>query len=182
MMRVTGGVNAHRGAIFSLGLLCAAAACALRDFEPTPERICSLAGNTAAPYVEAALQNLSVGTAQRFGEKLYLETGIRGVRGEAADGFPTLLNVALPMLRRHGGARALVYLLAETDDTTLIRRGGLKRASEIRAMAQKMTADEISDDDLIRLDELFIRENLTCGGCADLLACAYFLEEICDGR
>ncbi len=181
MMHVTGGVNAHRGAIFSLGLLCAAAACALRDFEPAPERICRLAGNIAAPHVEAVLRNLSAGTAQRFGEKLYLETGIRGVRGEAADGFPTLLNVGLPMLRRCGGARALICLLAATDDTTLIRRGGLKRASEIRAMAKKMIAEEISDDDLIRLDELFIRENLTCGGCADLLACAYFLEEVSGG-
>ena len=180
MARVTGGVNTHRGAIFSLGLLCAAAACALRDFEPTPGRICRLAGNTAAPYVEAALQSLNAGTAQRFGERLYLQTGIRGVRGEAADGFPALLNVALPALRQHGGAQAIIYLLASTDDTTLIHRGGLERAREIRQTAQKMIADGMSVDDLIALDDLFIRENLTCGGCADLLACAYFLEAVCE--
>ena len=159
-------------------MLCAAAAACLQDYDATPEGICRIAGETVAPYVEKSLQDLTPDTAQRFGEKLYLQTGIRGVRGEAADGFPTLLNVALPMLKQCGGAKALIYLLAETDDTTLIHRGGLKRAREIRETAQKMTADGISIDDLIELDELFIRENLTCGGCADLLACAYFLEEI----
>ena len=183
MQRATGGVNAHRGAIFSLGLLCAAAAQCLREYDAPAEHICRLAGELAAPHAARTLAALTPETARSFGETLYVATGIRGARGEAADGFPSLTGVALPMLEKYAalgaeaaGARTLIHLLARTDDTTLIRRGGLARAEQMRALAKKLAAGEMTCDELIALDDLFISENLTCGGCADLLGCAYFLQ------
>ncbi len=183
MLRATGGVNAHRGAIFSLGLLCAAAAQCLREYDAPAERICRLAGKIAAPHIDRALAALTPDTARSFGERLYVTAGIRGARGEAASGFPSLTRVALPALEKYAalgpeaaGARALIHLLAQTDDTTLIRRGGLARAGQMRAAAQKMAAGTMTRGELLALDDLFISENLTCGGCADLLACAYFLQ------
>ena len=46
----------------------------------------------------------------------------------------------------------------------------------MRALAKKLAAGEMACGELTALDDLFISENLTCGGCADLLACAFFLQ------
>src|SRR5699024_6967447 len=59
--------------------------------------------------------------------------GLRGVRGEAADGFPAVSRVGLPALRaavkagaslEEAGTAALTALMAHTVDTNLIARGG----------------------------------------------------------
>lgn len=209
MLRATDGVNAHKGAIFSLGLLAAASAACLRGFEADIGKICAKAGRMAAPSVEAHFRALQVETARTFGDRLYLETGLRGARGEAAAGFPSVLRLALPALdaNRHenaavaqrmmdetfaelnartfvdseteeqegAGVYALLRLAAETDDTTLIRRGGLLRAKTVQNEIRALLYSGITREKVEELDDRFIRENLTLGGCADLLACAYFL-------
>lgn len=206
MLRVTGGVNAHKGAIYSMGLLAAASAACLRSFETDSEKICARAGRMAAPSVEAHFCALRMETACTFGDRLYLETGLRGARGEAASGFPSVLRLALPALDasrhenaaeawsiRNGalplgdseaeveeafGVYALLRLAAETEDTTLIRRGGLSRAEAARNEIRTLLSSGVTRERVEALDDRFIRENLTLGGCADLLACAYFLRMV----
>ena len=76
------------------------------------------------------------------------------------------------------GVYALLRLAAETDDTTLIRRGGLARAETARSEIRALLSSGVTREKVERLDDRFIRENLTLGGCADLLACAYFLKAV----
>lgn len=258
MLNATGGVNAHKGAIFSLGLLTASAAACLRSFEADAEKICARAGRMAAPHMEAHFHSLRAETAYSFGDRLFLATGLRGARGEAADGFPSVLRIALdadmfgsPMKKRetagsfttsgypeemrgtvenaaafenpaemrktiedsvtsdtdatestvetkernemHGadvqrsteigaedisGVYALLRLAVETDDTTLIRRGGLSRAEAAKREIRALLDSGITREKVETLDDQFIRENLTLGGCADLLACACFLRAV----
>lgn len=206
MLRATGGVNTHKGAIYSMGLLAAASAACLRSFETDSEKICARAGRMAAPSVEAHFRALRMETACTFGDRLYLETGLRGARGEAAAGFPSVLRLALPALdaNRHenaaeawsirngafslggseaeeeeaSGVYALLRLAAETKDTTLIRRGGLLRAEAARNEIRTLLSSGVTREKVEALDDRFIRENLTLGGCADLLACAYFLRMV----
>lgn len=245
MLNSTGGVNAHKGAIFSLGLLAASAAACLRSFEADAEKICARAGRMAAPHMEAHFRSLRAETAYSFGDRLFLATGLRGARGEAADGFPSVLRIALPALdadmfgspmkkretagsfttsgypeemrktiedsvtsdtdaaestvetkernEMHGadvqtsteidaeelsGAFALLRLAVEMDDTTLIRRGGLSRAEAAKREIRALLDSGLTREKVETLDDQFIRENLTLGGCADLLACAYFLRAV----
>jgi len=196
MLNATGGVNAHKGAIFSLGLLAASAAANLRNFEADAEKICAQAGRIAAPHMKAHFRSLRAETAGSFGDRLYLETGLRGARGEAADGFPSVLHIALPALESTAeilktmgysmipdaedisGVYALLRLAAETDDTTLTRRGGLSRAKSAKREIRALLDSGITREKVETLDDQFIRENLTLGGCADLLACAYFLRAV----
>ena len=205
MLNATGGVNAHKGAIFSLGLLTASAAACLRSFEADAEKICARAGHMAAPHMEAHFRSLRAETAYSFGDRLFLATGLRGARGEAADGFPSVLRIALPALDAEemgnpaevvgssvtadgnsvmpdaeelSGAYALLRLAVETDDTTLIRRGGLSRAEAAKREIRALLDSGITREKVEMLDDRFIHENLTLGGCADLLACAYFLRAV----
>lgn len=205
MLNATGGVNAHKGAIFSLGLLTASAAACLRSFEADAEKICARAGRMAAPHMEAHFRSLGAETAYSFGDRLFLATGLRGARGEAADGFPSVLRIALPALdaeemgnpaevvgssvmadgnsampdaEEPSGAYALLRLAVEMDDTTLIRRGGRSRAEAAKREIRALLDSGITREKVETLDDQFIRENLTLGGCADLLACAYFLRAV----
>ncbi len=196
MLNATGGVNAHKGAIFSLGLLAASAAANLRKFEADAEKICAQAGRMATPHMKTHFRSLRTETADSFGDRLYLETGLRGARGEAADGFPSVLHIALPTLESTAeklktmgcamipdaedisGVYALLRLAAETDDTTLIRRGGLSRAEAAKREIRALLDSGITREKVETLDDQFIHENLTLGGCADLLACAYFLRAV----
>lgn len=205
MLNATGGVNAHKGDIFSLGLLAASAAACLRSFEADAEKICARAGRMAAPHMEAHFRSLRAETAYSFGDRLFLATGLRGARGEAADGFPSVLRIALPALDAEemenpeevvgssvtadgnsvmpdagelSGVYALLRLAVEMDDTTLIRRGGRSRAEAAKKEIRAFLDSGLTREKVETLDDQFIRENLTLGGCADLLACAYFLRAV----
>lgn len=180
MLAVTDGVNTHKGAVFSLGVLCAAAARCAARFEDTVQQICREAGEIVRPAVEAYFASLT--EAHTFGEKMYLQAGIRGIRGEAADGFPSLLAIWPDFVReaellspQQAGVRALIRLLPRIQDTTLLKRGGAAGQAFVRAQAERIEAAGFPEQEIAALDDAMIARNLTCGGCADLLACLYFL-------
>lgn len=179
MFAATGGVNTHKGAIFTLGLLCGSAG---RLDTCDPEILCREAAAMVQGIVARELAAISEETAATAGQKLYLRYGITGVRGEAEQGFPTVLQFGLPAFR-HGqdwndsGCAALLAMIAHSEDTNLITRGGrdtqLHLKNKLQALLQE---DPLPSQPVLRqLDEEFIRKNLSPGGSADLLAACYFL-------
>ena len=183
MFAATCGINTHKGAIYTLGLLCAAVGRLWSPEQPfaTADDILQTAGSFAA--AAAADDFAAVTTPKTAGEKLYLELGLTGIRGEAAAGFPSIKNIALPVYRQQlatgksqndAAAVTLLYLIANVEDTNLYRRGGKKGAEFAKNTAATLlpapTAAEIAE-----LDRKFIAKNLSPGGCADLLAATLFL-------
>ena len=184
MYRATGGVNTHKGAIFSLGILCAAAGMlAAAGQAPSDDALGALAGEIAAP----ALGGLGAG-AETAGQAAFRAHGLTGARGEAASGFRrereelTALRALLAEGRSLNDALALVLLrlIARAEDTNIVKRRGRERLDQVHREAEELLAGEgPSWEDLLRLDESFIREGLSPGGCADLLAvvCFFFFWE-----
>jgi triphosphoribosyl-dephospho-CoA synthase len=184
MFAVTHGVNTHRGAIWTLGLLTAAAAMAPPDTGPV--RIAAIAGQVAAFPDRHAPSEMSHGSlvAQRY--------GVPGARGEARSGFPHVVGVALPALRAARAAGhpeqlarldALVDLIAHVDDTCLLYRGGRAALREAQARARAVLAGGGSANvaglrSLQLLEASLLRQRASPGGSADLLAAALFLDNL----
>ena len=110
MLAATGGINTHRGAIFMLGLLCAAAGAASSGRRPLTllHLQSALDSHWADDLRQRALRapSLPGGLAAR-------RHGLRSASDEAAAGFPVLFEVALPRLRaslRHGLSRSRAQL------------------------------------------------------------------------
>lgn len=189
MFAATDGRNTHKGAIFTLGLLCGSigrlwtAEAPCRDIN----RILDTCGTLAAGAVEEDLTGMQAGEAPRTaGERLYASQGITGIRGEAARGVPSIRETALPVLREllssgicrnDAGAVTLLHLIARVEDTNMIARGGMKKAQAARTACADLLkkSPQPSMEEIAEVDRAFIRENLSPGGCADLLAAAFFL-------
>jgi triphosphoribosyl-dephospho-CoA synthase len=187
MMQATGGVNAHRGAIFSLGLICAAAGAI--GTRPVAAETCAeavgrlwgdaIAGVPASPVTHGGR------AARRY--------GVGGASAEAAAGFPTIRTVGLPALR-HGrrsvpedgeAARVQCFfaLLAVVDDTNLLHRGGAAGLDDARAAAAAFlqeggVAAPGWRDRAVAIHRAFVAARLSPGGCADLLAATLLLDAL----
>lgn len=191
MRRATAGINTHKGAIFSMGILCGALGRLERRQWGNPEAVLRQCAAMTEGLVSEDYVNLTPQTAKTAGQKLYLQYGITGVRGQAEAGFPAVRDVGLPTLEaalaagksiNEAGCAALLAMLADTVDTNMIHRGGYPKAKETAEKVGKLLKSEPfpPKETLEALDAAFIRDNLSPGGTADLLALTlmlHFLKE-----
>ena len=194
MLAATGGVNTHKGMIFSLGILATAAGYCIARSGRRPvslDGILKTAGGIAAPawkhdFRNMALEEYHIPTA---GEKQFRQYGIGGIRKEAADGFPSVVQHAWPILANaldreidwnQAGAMALLSLIANVTDTNMVKRSSVEEAESLRERVKAMLEDPagVTESQVLELDQEFIRNNISPGGCADLLALTYFLYEL----
>ncbi|MDO4546715.1 MAG: triphosphoribosyl-dephospho-CoA synthase CitG [Clostridia bacterium] len=189
MFDATNGVNTHKGAIFSLGIVCAAVGRLEREDWSHPEIILRECANMTRGITNRDFEGVNVDNARTIGEKLYAEYGITGVRGQVEAGFPTVLEKGLPTLEgglsrglsvNESGCAALLAIMSEATDTNLISRGGIDVqravASETCALLAKNPYPDVKM--LIMMDEAFREKRLSPGGSADLLSICYFLHFI----
>ncbi|CAA2106724.1 2-(5''-triphosphoribosyl)-3'-dephosphocoenzyme-A synthase [Methylobacterium bullatum] len=184
MRAATGGVNTHRGAIFGLGLLTAAAGAL-----PYPPSAGALGQCVKTRYGHAILAGPVLLHAP--GAAARRRYGIGGAPAEAAAGFSTLYRVGLHALRRARGLRpgdeeaarveTCFALIAHLEDTNLLHRGGEAGYAFARATATAFLAEGgIARDDwrarAAAIHRAFVARNLSPGGSADLLAMTLFVD------
>jgi triphosphoribosyl-dephospho-CoA synthase len=184
MLAATIGINTHRGAIFGLGLLCAAA------------------GFRHAYGLSAGLGEIVVSRwgGQILTGPIMLHThgaiagrryGAGGARLEAATGFPTLYIYGVPALRQgrslapqdEEAARVQVCmaLIARLEDTNLLHRGGTSGLTFARQAAREFLKQggvgRPGWQDMARtIHQAFVTRHLSPGGSADLLAMTLFVD------
>lgn len=184
MLQATGGVNTHRGAIWALGLLAASAA-----MDPTEWQASHIAQRAAR--LARMPDRFSLPRASN-GEKVRARYGVNGARGEAQEGFPHVVEVALPTLRAcraAGGSEttarldALVAVIASLHDTCVLSRAGDAVLHETQALAREVlqkggTGTLEGRRTLARLDQTMLAHRASPGGAADLLAAALLLDAL----
>ncbi|WP_437614491.1 triphosphoribosyl-dephospho-CoA synthase [Erwinia sp. V71] len=184
MMAATGGVNTHRGAIWALGLLVSAAA--MLGEEVSAEQLTDCAAQLAQLPDTAEPKSFSKGlrASQRY--------QVPGAREEAQQGFPHIVQLALPQLRhsRGNGADeasaqldALMAIMTSLSDTCVLSRAGLTGLQAMQQGAQQVLAAGgcatlAGRRALTRLDNHMLLLNASPGGAADLLAATLFIDRI----
>jgi triphosphoribosyl-dephospho-CoA synthase len=189
MLRATGGVNTHRGAIFSLGLLAAAAGGLLA-------RRLSVQGDALGRFVAdswgADLRRAATGAPESHGSRAVRAHGVPGAREVAARGFPLLFRVALPVLdltvsevidHEDVPVQCLFAIMAELDDTNLLHRGGREGLAFVKGEASAFLesggiAHPQWRERALALHEACIARRLSPGGAADMLAAACFVRRL----
>ena len=189
MLAATGGINTHRGAIFTLGLLCASAgAVAATGREVTPD----LLRHTLLRRWGDALSGRAQRPSTLPGGIAARRHGLRSASAEAVLGFPVLFETALPALqaatargvpRRPALLDTLFHAIAVLDDSNLAHRGGLEGLRH----AQRAARDFLAAGGAARpggvaaafeIGHDFVDRRLSPGGAADTLAAACLIMRI----
>lgn len=205
MYRVTRGVNTHKGAIFTLGLCVAAAAWLLghpdaghaapiqQDTQPyAPLSDWSLCQTIRAIAADIVRRDMEQAAPDTHGKYWFAKAEVRGVRGQAEDGFPLVFDLLLPLFRTGNPAsppteaqqmQALLTSIAVLEDTCLLARGGMEGLAwaQARAAAQLEAGIYSPSRDftsLAGMNEEFCSRNLSPGGSADMLAAALFIHAL----
>jgi triphosphoribosyl-dephospho-CoA synthase len=189
MLAATGGINTHRGAIFCLGFLAAAAGW-------RRARGLDLDGRELAATIlhlwGDGIEDVGRKAADSHGARMIALYGARGAREELLAGLPTLLGVAVPALRgalargaspEHASIQCLFGIMAQLQDTNLLHRGGPDGLAFVQTAAQKfLDAGGVFAPGWRRraldLHGDCVALHLSPGGAADCLAAAWFVQEM----
>jgi triphosphoribosyl-dephospho-CoA synthase len=183
MLDATRGANTHRGAIFNLGLLAAAAG--MRAAQPSMME-CSC-GSIVASRWGAAILAARRSAPASHGNAVWQRYRAGGARDEAAAGFPSVYRIGLPALRcllargvdeEEALIGTLMKLMATLPDTNLLWRGGEAGLRDVQDAAAAFNGDGgVLQPDwrapLLGMHGWMVARNLSGGGSADLVAACW---------
>jgi triphosphoribosyl-dephospho-CoA synthase len=185
MLKSTKNVNTQKGIHFSGGILSLAAGTMIRDqVDGTTENICAAVRRLTEGLVRNELQNSLPPRPLTAGEQLFRKYNITGIRGEVEQGFPSVTRNGLPTLKEAflKGANlndALVHtlltLMTVAEDSNVVWRSGYDKLFYVQSSAAEiLSAGSIftqkGRDIACRVEREFLRDRISPGGSADLLA------------
>lgn len=191
MLQATCGINTHRGAIFTHGILAAAAGYATsRNVTPSDDNLRTIVMDNWSRDLRVVA--LACAATPSHGQLMASRHGVTGARGEALQGFPAVFETALPALRgalARGSETQLALLhtffvlLAQISDTNVLYRGGSEGLVFIQAQAKDFleSGSVFATGWQKRAESLHHQcsaQNLSPGGCADLLSAAWFVHQL----
>jgi triphosphoribosyl-dephospho-CoA synthase len=193
MLRATTGINTHRGAVFSLGLLCASAGqLHAQGLTFTQRHLRAVLLSTWGEALAARANTARLAPPSSNGQRAAQGFQLRSAGEEAAQAFPILFEVTLPALQaalamgatvRAAQVQALFATMAELDDTNLVHRGGLSGLHLVQSSANNfLSAGGVMQTDWLQqaraLHTILVQRSLSPGGSADLLAAACWVDEL----
>lgn len=191
MFNATGGINTHKGLVFSIGIIAAAAGLHYKK-----HRNENILATEISELVKLITKDITIELREieekedlTYGERLYLKYGVKGIRGEVEEGFQTVLEYALPAFKtlikedKHINdilIQVLLHLMANTEDSNILGRHDMETLEFAKSKAKaalshggiftyygKLYVEE--------MDKSFIQKNISPGGSADLLAITIML-------
>jgi triphosphoribosyl-dephospho-CoA synthase len=187
MLAATGQVNTHKGAIWVLGLLTGAAAIHLT---PTSRVAASIPDLLTTAGAIASFEDRYKPPTATNGDQVRRSFHIRSAREEAAAGFPSLQQTALPAWTTFANEpepirrlNVLLALMSVVDDTCILHRSNMKVLKQVRQQAAAIISKGgmgigSNAGSYRKLDRFVTDQWVSPGGSADLLAATIFLNKI----
>ncbi len=185
MLRETRGINTHKGMIFLMGISCAAVAKAMYEKRPFKEINCIIKemveGISERELVDKELKN-----KLSHGEEIYEKYGSKGIRGEVEKGIPIVFDFALDFYKQNiklntndRMVKTLIGIIQFCDDSNIIYRHSIEVLHEVQQKSIEILELSKNDtklyvEEVDKLNQEFIRRNISPGGSADLLGITMF--------
>ena len=201
MYRATCGVNTHKGLIFTMGIFCAAAGRLKKERKRIGiKELVQMEQLMTSEILQEEIQRLASDAKSTSGKQKNQTNGIRnlqkygttGIRGEALLGYPSVIKIALPILRQGKKEQkdwnlvklqVLMTLLSQVQDSNILSSVGPEVLNQVQEEAKAFlnaggAYQEGAVQILCQMDDSFIQRNISAGGCADILATAIFLDSL----
>lgn len=174
MLAATGGVNTHKGALFSMGLTIVAATHLLFNQK-----------SINATDLQATITQLALRFEQpsgTHGHQVLAQNKVNGALASAQNGYQQLFSDWLPYYsglnsdpqRLH---KTLLLIMSMLDDTNVAYRKGADEMKHVKIEARTL----LHDFNLAKLSQMnsdFTARNISPGGCADMLSLTFFVHSL----
>ena len=169
MLGATGGVNTHRGALFSMGIAVVGVSQDLLHGKKWNETVKSLASDIPA-------------SRSSYGAMAKARHNAKGALDLARGGYDEVSSAWLPFYQsldddENAAVKTLLLIMSQLDDTNIIHRVGFDRAQQVKNEAAS-SLENFSLDKVTALNSRFVKENISPGGAADMLALTFFINSI----
>lgn len=189
MFLKTNGVNTHKGMIFLMGISCAAVGKVINDgkpFETVRETIMEMTSG----IVKNELENIDLSKEMTYGEKIYLDYNIKGIKGEVEAGMPIIFEFSLDFFNECKDLKindrlvhTLIGIMQICEDTNIIHRHSVEVLREVQEKAKDIIKSSgmksnNGKEKINKLSDEFIEKNISPGGSADILGVTVFMHLI----
>lgn len=174
MLKATGGVNTHKGALFCIGLSVAAASCLACSTGAVEAYSFKELVSRAASEIPSARGTHGAEAKRSFKAVGALENARAAYPELFTDWLPYYLSLEGDPFRCH---KTLLHIMTTLDDTNILHRRGAEGLAHAEAEAARLLED-FSESGLSSLNKDFIRENISPGGSADMLSLTIFINSI----
>ena len=193
MFKATGGVNTHKGALFSIGLAAVALAGEAFCRITQAEGCGTMAYNDVNSKQIQSLSNSIASLARLFpdtngthGSKAKANNILKGALDNAREGYTQLFKAWLPFYidriaegDNYALHKTLLRIMCDLDDTNIVYRTSIETMKEVKTEARQMldTSRNIVNFEaaLQAMNTDYIHRNISPGGSADMLSLVVFL-------
>lgn len=193
MFKATGGVNTHKGALFSIGLAAVALAGEAFCRITQAEECGTMAYNDVNSKQIQSLSNSIASLARLFpdtngthGSKAKANNILKGALDNAREGYTQLFKAWLPFYidriaegDNYALHKTLLRIMCDLDDTNIVYRTSMETMKEVKTEARQMldTSRNIVNFEaaLQAMNTDYIHRNISPGGSADMLSLVVFL-------
>ncbi len=186
MFKATSDINTHKGIIFLLGFLIPSVIDVVynkKEFHQISENIKFLGKDLLKDF-----ENIENKQQLTYGEKVYLQYGITGIRGVVFSGMNVVFDIVEKFKTNESDENTLVInilleCMTKLDDTVILHKNTLETLKYVKQKSLEIIKiggfnTEAGRDAVFKFTDECIEKNISPGGSADLVSVILILLKV----